>query len=127
MLIIGKVDIFWKGQRKWLEAKDILTFRRPNLFLFQLKLICHNLSILAPAYSLPEVRVFDPVFIFDSWSVFEPTSFFLMGHFYIVSLKCSSNLGNCDFTVMFDPKEIFFVTKNNLLNPFKFEVFDDEF
>ena len=50
-----------------------------------------------------------------------------MGHFYIVSLKYSSNLGNCDFTVMFDPKEIFFVTKNNLLNPCKFEAFDDEF
>ena len=33
MLIIGKVDIFWKGQRKWLEAKDILTFIRLNLLI----------------------------------------------------------------------------------------------
>ena len=33
MLIIGKVVIFWKGQRKWLEAKDILTFIRLNLLI----------------------------------------------------------------------------------------------
>ena len=49
--------------------------------------------------------------ISDSWSVFEPTSFFLRGNFYVVTLKCSFNLGNCDFTVMSDPNEIFFVAK----------------
>ena len=85
------------------------------------------MSILAPAYSSPEVRVFDPVFTSDSWSVFEPTSFFLMGNFYIVTVKCSFNLGNCDFTVMFDPNEIFFVTKTTDLTISNLKPFDDEF
>ena len=34
-----------------------------------------------------------------------------MGNFYIVTVKYTFNLGNCDFTVMFDTNEIFFVTK----------------
>ena len=55
-LVKGKAD---ENQRKF-------TFVRLDLFLFQVKLLCHSLSILAPAYSVPEVRVFNPVFIFDS-------------------------------------------------------------
>ena len=34
-----------------------------------------------------------------------------MGNFYIVTLKFSSNLGNCDLAVTSDPNEIFFVVK----------------
>ena len=36
---------------------------------------------------------------------------------YIVTLKCSFNLGNCDFTVMFYQNEIFFVAKTTDLKP----------
>ena len=61
-----------------------------------MKLLCHSLSILAPAYSVPEVRVFNLI--------------------YIVTLKCSCNLGNCDFTVMFYQNEIFFVAKTTDLS-----------
>lgn len=31
-----------------------------------------------------------------------------MGNFYIVTLKCSTNFANCDFTLMFYPIRIFF-------------------
>ena len=35
---------------------------------------------------------------------------------YIVTLKCSFNLGNCDFTVMFYQSEIFFVAQTTDLS-----------
>ena len=101
--------IFWKGQRKWLEAKDILTFITPKLTYFDF-----NWSYYAKVCRFWRLHTVYLKFVFsisDSWSVFEPTSFFLRGNFYVVTLKCSFNLGNCDFTVMSDPNEIFFVAK----------------
>ena len=75
MLFLGLNVNYWydsylvKGKADMMRTKGNSHLYAKTCFYSKWSYYATDFSILAPAYSVPEVRVFNPVFIFDSWSV----------------------------------------------------------